>query len=474
MWHFVVGTAPRAVSWRKITQNIWNSEIFDLLLRKNSADFAHMTLPQAFTDDILPLLPTAERAAFIAALTDAEPQVSIRLNPRKAAHGLEGAVAMTAAVAAALGAELTPVPWCPEGWYLPQRPNFTLDPLLHAGVYYVQEASSMFLTHVVRSLTDAATPLAALDLCAAPGGKTTALLSALPPGSWLTANEIDRRRARILAENVTKWGDPNVTVTANAPRDFAGLTDAFDLIVADAPCSGEGMFRKDPAAIAEWSPRKVAECADTQRRILADVWPALRPGGLLVYSTCTYNVHEDEDIVAYLCDTLGAQPIEIPTRPEWHIHPPLTGTRPCCRFMPHVTRGEGLFVAAVRKDGAPRHADRRPIPASVAARARGLYVLQDGIARGVTKGRDYIPAHAEALAVTLPPDAYPRVGLDLETARRYLRREAIVLPQTHEDGTPVPRGHVIVTYAGHPLGFVKNLGNRSNNLYPQEWRIRFV
>ena len=419
-----------------------------------------MTLPQAFLDDILAALPPGERDAFLRALTEDEPQASIRLNPRKGA---------------APPAEAEPVPWCPEGYYLRRRPTFTLDPLLHAGAYYVQEASSMFVAHAVRSLVEA--PVRALDLCAAPGGKTTALLSALPEGSWLVSNEIDRRRARILAENVTKWGYPNVTVTASAPRDFTGLAEAFGLILVDAPCSGEGMFRKDPASVSEWSPRKVRECAATQRQILADVWPALRPGGLLLYATCTYNVHEDEEIVDYLCDGLGAEPVAIPTEAAWRIHPPLAGTRPCCRFMPHFTRGEGLFVAAVRKPGdAGRRRDRENGGGDGDAlrlrRLSGLYVLQDGIAAGVTKGRDYIPSHAEALAVTLPPDAYPRVELSLDEALRYLRRETIVLPEA--DGTPAPRGHVIVTYQGHPLGFVKNLGSRTNNLYPQEWRIRYV
>ena len=223
-----------------------------------------MTLPEAFIEDIKAYLPASELAPFIQALTDSEPTTSLRYNRAKCAErsGL-------------------PIGWNPDdGVYLDERPNFTLDPLLHAGCYYVQEASSQFVTHVLRSLVKE--PVTALDLCAAPGGKSTAMLSVLPEGSQLVSNEIDRRRARILSENITKWGYPNVSVTCNAPADFRKLVHQFDLILADVPCSGEGMFRKDEGAVSDWSPLKVNACVALQREILDTIWPTLKPGGIMV------------------------------------------------------------------------------------------------------------------------------------------------------------------------------------------------
>lgn len=445
-----------------------------------------MTLPKAFIEDIQPYLPAAELEEFIHALTEGGQPVSIRLNRSKLGDSLPDATAWPLLEGA------TEVGWCPEGRYLSERPQFTLDPLLHAGCYYVQEASSMFVTHVLRTFVH--TPVTALDLCAAPGGKSTAALSALPQGSQLVSNEIDRKRARILAENIQKWGNPNVTVTANAPADFEPLSEMFDVIITDVPCSGEGMFRKDPGAIAEWNPQKVHECAALQRQILRDIWPSLKPGGLLIYSTCTFNVHEDEEQLQFLHDEFDAEILAIPTLPEWHIHPALCGSfapdvRPesACRFMPHYTQGEGLFMAAIRKPGSSTpevslergfemytmgeeemvHAiPRGHLPLFEALNEAGLYQLSSGIDMGTTKGKDFIPAHAMALSTELNPERFTCVEVDLKTAQQYLRREAILLPE----GTPC--GYVVVCYQSHPLGFVKNIGNRSNNLYPTEWRIR--
>lgn len=458
-----------------------------------------MPLPQAFIDDIKPHLSAAEWEAFEAALTEGQQPTSVRLNPQKPGAQIKG----------------EPVGWCPEGRYLASRPQFTLDPLLHAGAYYVQEASSMFVAHVIRTLLPnfrnpeiQNSPLLALDLCAAPGGKSTAALSALPEGSHLVSNEIDRKRARILAENIQKWGNPNVTVTANAPADFKGLNQLFDVIITDVPCSGEGMFRKDAGAIAEWNPAKVRECVGLQRQIVSDIWPSLKPGGLLIYSTCTFNVHEDEEMLQYICDELGAELLEIPVQPEWHIHPALCGSfapsiRPtsACRFMPHYTQGEGLFMAAFRKTDAsgptrlPKPAHHKPItlsqqwlkgdmvyladkegniraipeshyPLHQLLEAQGLYLLSSGVEVGTPKGKDLIPAHALALSTALRTDAFPHAELPLDVALQYLRREAITLPPE------TPNGFVLCTYRQVPLGFVKNIGNRSNNLYPTEWRIR--
>lgn len=473
-----------------------------------------MTLPEAFLLQMQNLLPHSEYSDFMSALTQTAPSVSLRLHPSKR-HG---------AASLPHGEQIDcPVAWCPEGYYLKERPSFTSDPLFHAGCYYVQEASSMFLAHCIRTLIDR--PVSYLDLCAAPGGKTTLALSALPAGSQVVCNEIDRKRARILSENVCKWGLSDVTVTAGSPADFARLKNTFDVILTDVPCSGEGMFRKDEGAIGDWSPLKVKECQTLQREILKDAWEALKPGGILIYSTCTYNTAENEEQIAYLCEALGGEAISIPTEENWRIHPPLIGEYPCYRFMPHYTRGEGLFMAAVRKPCATRDAPSRHEPRHRKSKSdtpslkhcklsfkeicsqidrwllddprhtpgqhfsmdddgrvrvisqkhyplyqqlkdSAIYVLRSGIEVATVKGNDLIPDHALALSERIAPDAFPSVDVSLDTALDYLRRKAITVPQE------APRGYLTICYQGVPLGFVKNLGTRCNNLYPQEWRIR--
>lgn len=399
------------------------------------------------------------------------------------------------------------VPWCEDAWYLGSRPDFTFDPMLHAGVYYVQEASSMFLHRVLRQYVSR--PVVALDLCAAPGGKSTVARSALPQGSLLFCNEPMRDRSRILAENMMKWGHPDVVVTNDFPKAYreSGLT--FDVIVADVPCSGEGMFRKDPDSIAEWSRQHVFDCAKLQREIVSDAWRCLRPGGLLVYSTCTFNAQEDEENVGWMIDELGAEPLAVDVEADWNVTGSLAGDFPIYRFIPGYTRGEGLFMAALRKPGEgggeeklPRKARnfRRekpekpfPVPAnwlradeemafslegdtlraipqhwqSHYRQARGrLRVLHAGITMGTLKGRDVLPHQSLALSTLLNREAFPAVDLTWQQAVAYLRKEAFPLP----DGTP--RGVTLLTYGRQPLGFAKNIGSRANNLYPQEWRVK--
>ena len=290
-------------------------------------------LPTGFSEQIHELLPE-EAPALLRAL-DEEPSVSIRLNARKTRE-LELSLPLGDAV-----------PWAgPLGYYLDQRPSFTADPLWHAGCYYVQEASSMLLSLVKPLLGEE--PLTALDLCAAPGGKSTLLLDLLPEGSVLVSNELIRSRAQILAENIQKWGSARSIVTSTEPRALGKLRTTFDFILVDAPCSGEGMFRKDEEARRQWSPGLVAQCARQQREILEDIWPALRPGGILVYSTCTFNRDEDEAMVGYLVEEFGAEPLALPDCPN-EITPSTLSPYPCYRMMPHRVRGEGLFLAVLRK-----------------------------------------------------------------------------------------------------------------------------
>ena len=257
--------------------------------------------------------------------------VSIRLNPFK-----------TQSLDVAAGLCDSAVPWCSAtGRYLNERPNFTFDPLLHAGLYYVQEAASMIVDHIVRTFISE--PVRMLDLCAAPGGKSTALRAALPEGSLLFSNEPMRTRAQILSENLQKFGHEDVIVTNNYPRDYRKAGIMFDAILADVPCSGEGMFRKDDGARAEWSQQNVDNCWQLQREIVSDIWKCLQPGGLLIYSTCTFNAHEDEENVEWIASELGADIIELPVEEPWNITPAVVGNVPVCRFLPGISRSEGLF-----------------------------------------------------------------------------------------------------------------------------------
>jgi len=405
--------------------------------------------------------------------------------------------------------ELSQVFWCPDGYYLSERPEYTLDPLLHAGCYYVQEASSMFLDRVLRQYVSS--PVRMLDMCAAPGGKTTTAMGALPEGSVVVSNEPVRLRANILAENVQKWGCPLNIVTNNYPRDYARSGLLFDVILCDVPCSGEGMFRKDEGAISEWSVANVEKCWQLQREIVADAWTCLRPGGILIYSTCTYNIKEDEENVRWICEHLGAEMLPVEIGEDWNITGSLLAgfDAPVYRFIPGISRGEGLFMAVLRKNDDAEEGSRRMKPARqktdksklkaekfphqwlrsqsdfcvyrqgdrfvaihkemsdlYAVACQSLNIVHAGVTLGELKGRDIIPQQSLALSTRLSADAFPMAELSYPDAITYLRREAVVLPPS------VPRGFVVVTFNGHPLGFVKNLGNRANNLYPQEWRIR--
>jgi 16S rRNA (cytosine1407-C5)-methyltransferase len=456
-----------------------------------------MNLPDHFTDIIRQLLKD-QTDAFISSLVEVPP-VSLRLNPLKS----EGKVSD-------LPEEGKQVPWSDWGYYLNKRPSFTFDPLFHGGKYYVQEASSMFIEHVVKQLIDK--PLKCLDLCAAPGGKSVSLLSALPAGSLLTSNEIIRQRAYILSENITKQGSPTTVVTNNEPKDFAVLQDFYDMILVDAPCSGEGMFRKDDVAISEWSPENVRMCAERQKNILSDIWPALKPGGILIYSTCTYNTLENEVNALWVSDEMHAEFVEIKTEKEWGISPSFDDKVIAYRFFPHKTEGEGLFVTVLRKDGSTvsnslqhiqkRNKKNRKYPShlvkevstykrylinpddfdfvqdenriiavskqhteTILALKNSLKTISLGIELGEIKGKDFIPSHSLAMSSEMNREIFSTRELTYDEAIAYLRREAISIPDA-------PKGFILLTYRDLPLGFVKNIGNRANNLYPNEWRIR--
>ena len=448
----------------------------------------------AFPQEFINILPAAERDALLAAL-EAEPEVSIRFNSKAA--DAENLVLESLECRADAR-----VQWMDDAVYLDHRPQFTMDPLLHQGCYYVQEASSMFLAEAIRKCVSG--PVRALDLCAAPGGKSTLLAQLLPQGSLLVSNEIQRGRAQILAENMVKWGRPGIMVTCNSPKQIGGSSLMFDLIAIDAPCSGEGMFRKDEGAVRDWSMKNVEMCAARQREIIEDIWPALKAGGYLIYSTCTFNRQEDEDNVRWIMEKFGAEAIDLNPDPKWNIAGSLTDDNlPVYHFMQHRTRGEGFFLCLLRKPegGAaglksrPFRGDSSKVPAeckswlkpeggyeffikneSVFAlpsdlkddmwqAGQELYALVPGIEVAVMKGRDWVPAHALAMSGALNRDAFSTVEVTRPQALAYLHCDAVRLEDT-------PRGIVLLTYKDIPLGFAKNIGNRANNMYPQEWRIR--
>lgn len=383
-------------------------------------------LPIDFTDMARRTMGEERFDCYLKAFETDAP-VSIRLNPEKAKG---------------LTADGERVPWCRNAYYLPQRPNFTYDPLLHAGCYYVQEAGSMFLDTVMQQWVPDA-PVVMIDFCAAPGGKSLLARTALAVGSVLFSNEPMRNRANILAENVEKWGYADHFVTNNFPRDYRRAKMIADVVLCDVPCSGEGMFRKDEATIREWSMQNVEKCARLQREIVADAWSCLADGGLFIYSTCTFNTHEDEENIQWMMDELGAEVLPVKVDAAWNITGSLLDgfSQPVYRFIPGISRSEGLFLCVLRKGGAWQ---------------------QGHSLKSLRKSQ-------QNLNIIYCPKAQPdmvKVEVNYQQAMAYLRHEAITL------GADVPRGMVGICFEGHLLGLAKNIGNRANNLYPKEWKIR--
>ena len=447
-----------------------------------------MNLPEQFETYTSRIMGDKLWDAYKKAFDEPQP-VSIRVNPYKYApqHDISSFIDSN-------------VRWCEGGFYLKERPSFTADPLFHAGTYYVQEASSMFLDRVIRSFVKESVVM--LDLCAAPGGKSTLARTAIPEGSLLMCNEPMKQRANILSENIKKFGSPQVIVTNNFPADYRKSGLMFDIILTDVPCSGEGMFRKDEGAISEWSVQNVDNCRKKQREIVEDIWHCLKPGGILIYSTCTFNLGEDEDNVKWIADELGGEILTVDIHNDEGIAGCLSPDFdiPVYRFIPGVTRGEGMFMAAIRKtDGEVMKNKKRKgkgiksikydnspltdafkyfeagnkivaVPDNMCGiyetACESLHILHAGVCIGERKGKDIIPDQSLALTTALREDAFPRAEVTREDALAYLSRETITLP------ADTPRGFVLLTYNKIPLGFVKNIGNRVNNLYPAEWKIR--
>ncbi|HEU5289798.1 MAG TPA: rRNA methyltransferase [Cyclobacteriaceae bacterium] len=414
--------------------------------------------------------------------------VSIRLNPHKP-FTMKG----------------EQIEWSKYGRYLKERPVFTLDPAFHGGAYYVQEASSMLLEQAITQAVDLTKPIRVLDLCAAPGGKSTHILSLLNHESLLVSNEVIRARASILSENIQKWGHHNVVVTNNDPEDFTTLEGYFDIIVVDAPCSGEGLFRKDPDAMQEWSLANVDLCCKRQRRILADIWPSLKTNGVLIYSTCTYNEQENEENLQWLQHQNDVEAINLNLDKAWGIETVQAGKLEGYRCYPHQVKGEGFFLSVVcKKDSQEelRAKSKKSLQAppkkiieqlnewilkeskfftwneivyslpqtqleQVEFLSQYLKIVQAGIPFATTKHDKLIPEHGSSLSIDLQKSHFHQIEVGLEEALHFLRKEPI------QSGNS-PRGFALVTYQQLPLGWVNVLDNRSNNLYPKEWRIRMA
>ena len=448
-------------------------------------------IPDSFTRSMTEQLGTEEAQKLFDALETQSP-VSIRFNPYKISEKPEG----------------ENVPWSRYGFYLLERPVFTADPLFHGGAYYVQEASSMFLEQIFTQLFPEPGRMKILDLCAAPGGKTTHLSALAGLEALVVSNEVIRTRAKILSENVQKWGLGNVAVTSNDPERFGEqLRGFFDLVVVDAPCSGEGMFRKSPDSRNEWTPNNVNLCASRQQRILADVWGSLKEDGILVYSTCTYNTQEDEDNVRWLTEEFGCEPVHIETDPSWGIVRNEVEGIECFHFYPHRVKGEGFFAAVLRKVGKVKKEThlkvRKPVLSDLTkaefelirpwigqadlmhfAKLNGerifgyyahhreivnglaevLTVIYSGVEVGQIMNRKLKPEHSLSVFHDVSREVMPVTELLQEDALRYLRKED-VNPQLFEEGIN------LVSFSGLPIGWIKRIGHRVNNLYPKEWRI---
>jgi NOL1/NOP2/sun family putative RNA methylase len=431
-----------------------------------------------------------DEEAFVAVHNNAAQIASIRLNPAKKSE---------------IENPKSKIPWASQGYYLNTRPSFTLDPLFHAGAYYVQEASSMFLQQALQQTIDLLQPIKVLDLCAAPGGKSTLIQSLINEESLLVSNEVIKTRVNILSENITKWGAANVIVTNNDPKDFKRLENYFDVIVIDAPCSGSGLFRKDASAIEEWSLNNVALCSQRQQRILADIMPSLKEDGVLIYSTCSYSKEEDEDICDWITDQFAVGSLQLAIDKSWGIIETKSEKNKAYgyRFYPDKVKGEGFFIAAfINKQqfaGNMQIAKRKneklsskeiavlqpwlknaddfffikqneeviamPIylEEDLAAIQSALYIKKAGVKMGAVIRDELIPHHELALGTIINP-AVTSVEVDLEMALQYLRKQEIKIDTA-------TKGWVLIKYQQLPLGWVKILPNRVNNYYPKEWRI---
>ncbi|MES1217214.1 MAG: Fmu (Sun) domain protein, partial [Bacteroidota bacterium] len=395
------------------------------------------------------------------------------------------------------------IPWTEYGYYLKERPSFTFDPLFHSGSYYVQEASSMFLEQALKQTVDLSKPLKVLDLCAAPGGKSTHIQSLISKDSILVSNEVIRSRANVLKDNIIKWGCNNVVVTNNDPKEFGKLENYFDVIVVDAPCSGSGLFRRDEEAMTEWSLNNVQLCSQRQQRILADILPTLKKNGVLIYSTCSYSKEEDEEIMDWVTEELSIISCPLSVHKDWNITEVMSSSGAFgYRFWPDKIKGEGFFMACFRRtDGEFDSLQKKKSKRSALTKSERdivekwvntdglqfikyedtvyawadqlaadfnllltqLRVIYSGTIIGELMGDKLIPHHALALS-RLVNEAIIRTDLNYEQAIEYLQRKDLKIQNAE-------KGWRLVSFQGKIIGWINVLPGRINNYYPKELRI---
>ncbi len=392
------------------------------------------------------------------------------------------------------------VSWCENGFYLDERPSFTFDPLFHAGCYYVQEAGSLFLSHALKHSVDLNQPLAVLDLCAAPGGKSTLINSLINEQSFLISNEVIKPRAEVLSHNLNKWGTCNTAVTNCDPQIFNKLDSVFDVIVADVPCSGSGLFRKQANAVNEWSLDNVNLCSTRQKRIVGDCIGSLKPGGIFIYSTCSYSKEENEMEVEWMMNEFDLDLLNIPLEEHWKI----VDTGLGYRFYPYLTKSEGFFCCVLRKKGemgfdhSKKHKkitfeeigkrEFEPLKDKIDLKdnhkifrfqnefklvstqlfdfmnlyGTNLYFKKTGTTLGELKHQDFLPNHEFAQSIYLS-SSFNRIELTKEQAISFLRKENVNIK--------AEKGIGLMTYKNQGLGWAKVLDNRINNYLPKEFRI---
>lgn len=429
-----------------------------------------------------------DKEAFDKVHQSGEQVTSIRINPAKQAE---------------LKIQKSKIPWTEFGYYLESRPSFTFDPLFHAGTYYVQEASSIFLEQALKQTVDLTKPIKVLDLCAAPGGKSTHIQSLISKDSLLVSNEVIRSRANSLKDNIIKWGCENVVVTNNDPNNFSRLENYFDVVVVDAPCSGSGLFRRDTGTIEEWSENNVRLCSQRQQRILADIWPVLKENGILIYSTCSFSTEEDEEIMDWMIEELSVVSCELSIDPQWNITSVQSSSGAYgYRFWPDKVKGEGFFLACFQKKNGEAAADIRykRKPEQLTKKEMGLVnkwvnaddkqfikyentvyawptqwmkdfsflleqlrVIYSGVLVGELMREKMVPDHALAMS-NLIADSIQRFELDKEQAIKFLQRKDLAIETQN-------KGWQLFTYQQYPLGWANVLVNRVNNYYPKEMRI---
>ena len=437
-----------------------------------------------------------EYPAFRAALEEpARP--ALRVNPLKTTR---------AEVLSRLGLTDVPVPWCPEAVLLPPGLHLGRHPLHAAGLFYLQEPGA---TAAVPAL-DPQPGERILDLCAAPGGKATHIASCLRGKGLLWANEVEARRARVLLENLERWGAGNIVLSAEHPERLAErLPGFFDRVLVDAPCSGEALFRREPESVREWSPAAVQGCARRQGRLLDSAARLVRPGGVLLYVTCTFSPEENEGVIGafleahpdYALEEIAPFPGFSPGRPEWagDFSPQVRESlRRAVRLWPHRAPAEGHFLARLRREGGPAPqppswrwpalspAARRalgafwqealpgaPLPEALTLWGEqvlavpddlpdpsGLRLLRVGRLLGSVRQGRFVPSHALAMGLKLD-QAARRLDFAPEAPEvaAFLRGETL--------RSPGPAGWLLVGVAGHPLGWGKRVGTVVKNHRPR-------